>query len=53
MFVAKRVSAGSPRASQTSPKPVDNGRPASYKGPVMSPTHDNRPGNILGSGTDP
>ncbi|RMX47015.1 hypothetical protein pdam_00009639 [Pocillopora damicornis] len=42
---AKRISAGSPRGSPTSPspKPAINGRPASYKGPMMSPTHDNRP----------
>lgn len=41
----KRISAGSPRGSPTSPspKPAINGRPASYKGPMMSPTHDNRP----------
>ena len=47
--LAKRISAGSPRGSPTSPspKPAINGRPASYKGPMMSPTHDNRPGSAV------
>ncbi|KAJ7353919.1 Transforming growth factor beta-1-induced transcript 1 protein [Desmophyllum pertusum] len=42
---AGRLSAGSPRGSQSSPspKPAVNGRPSSYKGPVTAVAHDNRP----------
>lgn len=43
---AKRISAGSPRASQSSPslKAAVNGRPPSYKGPATAVAYDIRPG---------